>query len=87
VKKKFDDILDKLDLIIIKSKERSETIMIAVDVPPVKENDSIVVRKIKEKLNASNGRASIPLYSGKLCEISYDPKGKGLVSPKIPLNN
>lgn len=51
---------------------------------PIKETDSIVVRKIKEKLNESGGRASIPLYSGDFCDIAYNSDGKGLISPKIP---
>lgn len=87
VKKKFNDILDKLNLITIKSEERNEAIMITAGVQPIKETDSPVVKKIKEKLNASSGRASIPLFSGELCEIGYDPNGKGLVSPKIPPAN
>lgn len=29
----------------------------------------------------------MPLYSGDLCEIGFDPNGKGLVSPKIPVPN
>lgn len=87
VKKKFNDILDKLNLITIKSEERNEAIMITAGVQPIKENDSPVVKRIKENLNESNGRASIPLYSGELCEIGYDQNGKGLVSPKIPPAN
>lgn len=87
VKKKFNDILDKLNLSPIKSEERNETAMITVDNQPIKETDSLVIKKIKEKLNTTGGRASIPLYSGDLCEIGFDPNGKGLVSPKIPVPN
>jgi hypothetical protein len=36
---------------------------------------------------STGGRASILLYSGDLCEIGFDPNGKGLVSPKIPVPN
>lgn len=84
VKKKFNDILDKLNLSTIKGEERNEAIMITAGVQPIKETDSSVVKKIKEKLNDNIGRASIPLYSGELCEIGFDPNGKGLISPKIP---
>lgn len=87
VKKKFNDILDKLNLSPIKGEERNETAMITVDNQPIKETDSLVIKKIKEKLNAVDGRASIPLYSGDLCDIGFDPNGKGLVSPKIPVPN
>ena len=53
----------------------------------VKNTDSIVVKKIKEKLNARGGQASIKLYSGETCEIWFDKDDKGLVSPKIPPAN
>lgn len=87
VKKKFNDILDKLDLSPINIEERNEAAMITAGVQPINETDSLVVKKIKEKLNTTGGRASIPLYSGDLCEIGFDPNGKGLVSPKIPVPN
>jgi hypothetical protein len=87
VKKKFNDILDKLNLSPIKSEERNETSMITVDNQSINEGDSLVVKKIKEKLNANGGRTSIPLYSGDICDIGFDPNGKGLVSPKIPVPN
>ncbi|WP_206458256.1 DUF2089 family protein [Anaerovorax sp. IOR16] len=87
VKKKFNDILDKLNLSPIKGEERNETAMITVDNQPIKETDSPVIKIIKEKLNAVGGRALIPLYSGDLCDIGFDPNGKGLVSPKIPVPN
>lgn len=87
VKKKFNDILDKLNLTTVKNEERDEGNMIAADIQPIKETDSLIVKKIKEKLNASGGRALIPLYSGDSCKIGYDSDGKGLVSPKIPPAN
>ncbi|HHX50052.1 MAG TPA: DUF2089 family protein [Clostridia bacterium] len=87
VKKKFNDILDKLNLSPINSEEKNEVFMITTGVQPITETDSLVVKRIKEKLNASGGRALIPLYSGGLCEIGFDPNGNGLVSPKIPPAN
>ena len=87
VKKKFNEILAKLNLSPIKSEERNEALMITTDVQPINETDSLVVRKIKEKLNESGGRAFVPLYNGDLCEVGFDPNGKGLVSPKIPVPN
>lgn len=87
VKKRFSDILDKLNLSTVKIEERKETIMFTVANQPINNNDSEVIKRIKEKLNASGGKASIPLYSGDLCEIGYDPNGKGLISPKIPPAN
>jgi hypothetical protein len=61
--------------------------MMTVDNQPITENDSLVVKRIKTKLNDSGGITSIPLYSGDLCEIGFDPNGKGLVSNKIPVPN
>lgn len=61
--------------------------MIITGVQSINETDSLVAKKIKEKLNAAGGSASVPLYSGDLCKIGFDPNGKGLVSPKIPVSN
>lgn len=54
---------------------------------PIKDTDSLTVRKIKEKLNLNCGKATIKLYRGDACEIWFDENGKGLVSPKIPPSN
>lgn len=61
--------------------------MMTVDNQPITENDSLVVKRIKTKLNDSSGITSIPLYSGDPCEIGFDPNGKGLLSNKIPVPN
>jgi hypothetical protein len=87
VKKKFNEILYKLSLAPVKSEERNEATMITSVNQPIHNADSLVVRKIKEKLNKSDGRASIPLYNGDLCEIGFDSNSNGLVSPKIPVPN
>lgn len=87
VKKKFNDILDKLNLSPLKTIEKDETLMTTAGAQPINENDSLVVKKIKEKLNASGARATIPLYSGDSCDIGYDTNGRGLISPKIPPAN
>lgn len=87
VKKKFSEILYKLNLDSEKNKERNEAPMIISGIQTIHNKDSLVVRKIKEKLNISDGRALIPLYNGDICEIGFDSNGKGLVSPKIPMPN
>lgn len=87
VKKKFNEILHKLNLSPIKSEERNETTRITSDNQPINSTDSLVVRKIKEKLNKNGGRVNVPLYNGDLCEIGFDSNGKGLVSSKIPVPN
>jgi len=87
VKKKFNNILEKLNLSPINSEERSENNMVTVNNQPITDNDSLVIKRIKTKLNEIGGRASIPLYSGDLCEIGFDSNGKGLVSTKIPVPN
>jgi hypothetical protein len=87
VKKKFNNILEKLNLSPINSEERSENNMVTVNNQPITDNDSLVIKRIKTKLNEIGGRASIPLYSGDLCEIGFYSNGKGLVSTKIPVPN
>jgi hypothetical protein len=52
---------------------------------PIFESDSLITKIIKEKLNKSEGRALIPQYRGDLCEIRFDPNGRGLMTPKIPI--
>jgi hypothetical protein len=54
---------------------------------PIKDTDSLVVKKIKEKLNATDGQATIMLYSGDRCDIWFDEDDKGLVSSIIPATN
>lgn len=47
--------------------------------------NSLVVRKIKYKLDSCGGKATIKLFRGDSCEISYDFYKRGLSSPKIPM--
>lgn len=84
VKKRFNEILAKLNLTLSKSQEGDSAIMSTINFLPINESDSLAIKKIKEKLNANNGQAMIPLYNGELCDIAYNPSGKGLLSSKIP---
>ena len=84
LKKRLSEILNKLNLTPIKYKEESDKIMSKIEFLPIDKRDSLVVKKIKEKLNESGGKAMIPLYNDDLCDIEYDPNEKGLVSSKIP---
>ncbi|MDD7793821.1 DUF2089 family protein [Clostridium sp. 'White wine YQ'] len=86
-KKKLTDILDKLKLTPLKNVERGELPMPIIKSLSVKDTDSLVVRKIKEKLNAEGGQATVTLYNGDGCDIWFNENGKGLVSPKIPPAN
>lgn len=86
-KKRLIIILEKLGLTQSKSDENIELSMDKVTYVDVKDGDSIVVKTIKEKLNANNGKATITLYQGDSCDICFDENGKGLVSPKIPPAN
>lgn len=67
----------------LKRDENIDFFMSKVTHVDIKDGDSIVVKIIKEKLNANNGRATIRLYQGDSCDIWFDENGKGLVSPKI----
>lgn len=86
-KKKLMDILCKLKLIPENDIKRSEFPMLIINNLPIKDTDSLVVRKIKEKLNAEGGRATVTLYNGDGCDIWFNENGKGLKSPKIPPTN
>lgn len=86
VKKKFNDILDKLEITTKESNEQ-EDITIEPLLQSINAVDSSVVKKIKEKLNDNNGIAIIPLFRGDSCKIGYTPDGKGLVASKIPVAN
>ncbi|MDW7730492.1 MAG: DUF2089 family protein [Bacillota bacterium] len=87
VKKRFNDIIEKLGLSSVKPEVREESPNPYAISQPIYETDSLVICKIKEKLNQAGGRAIIPLYSSDPCDITYDSNGKGLVSSKIPFPN
>lgn len=87
LKKKYNDILEKLNLSTIKTNSNEEATMLTASAQPINETDSVVVKKIKEKLNESDGKVIISLYSGGSCDIGFDTNGKGLVSSKIPPKN
>lgn len=86
-KKKLLNILIKLGISNEKEKKEEIPEISTTAFLPVEPKDSLVIRKIKEKLNSCNGRTTISLFQGDNCEIWYDSNGKGLVSPKIPLAN
>ncbi len=87
VKKKFEAILEKLGLDSGLEAGKNECDLRTVKYQPITENESLVIERIKKKLNEIGGHVSIPMYSGDLCEIGFDPNGKGLVSNKIPVAN
>ncbi|MEI7616782.1 MAG: DUF2089 family protein [Actinomycetota bacterium] len=87
IKKKFYDILEKLNLSTIKELEKEDAPMTIINFQPISETDSLVIKIIKEKLNASGGQANVPLYNKDNCDIKYDTTGKGLISTKIPPAN
>lgn len=86
-KKKIADILDKLNLKSKRDLERNDEVKQQIGGAPITPNDSLVIRRIKEKLNASCGKASIQLFSGEECDIRYCENGNGLASSKIPPAN
>ena len=84
VKKKYIQILDKLNLTCNADQEGVDGEMGDSNFQPINQNDSLVVKVIKKKLNENNGQAFISLFNGDKCLITYDNSGKGLASPKIP---
>lgn len=87
VKKKLGDILINLGIEAYKEEKEVDSEMADLKYLPIEANDSLVIKKIKQKLNECEGKTSVPLFTGKPCEIWYDNNGKGLVSPKIPVAN
>ena len=53
----------------------------------IKDTDSLVVKKIKGKLNDAGGKVTVTLYSGDSCDIWFDEGDKGIVSSKISTEN
>lgn len=51
---------------------------------PILEQDHVVTRLIKEKLNSAGGETNIPLLQGNPCDIKYVDSGTGLESSKAP---
>ncbi len=84
VKKKFADILETLELSNVTINNRKVVNQEMINHVEILETDSIVIKVIKEKLNAINGIATIKLYYGNICDIGFDKDGDGLVCPKIP---
>ncbi|MBZ9686932.1 hypothetical protein G9F72_011405 [Clostridium estertheticum] len=64
--------------------ERNESHMPTITNVAIKDADSLVVKKIKRKLNDAGGQAIVTLYSGDSCDICFDEGDKGLVSSKVP---
>jgi len=61
--------------------------MITITNVAIKDTDSLVVKKIKGKLNDAGGQAIATLFSGDSCDICFDEGDKGLVSSKISTAN
>lgn len=86
-KRRLADILVNLGFSESKKSEGDVSEMPIKTYLPIENNDSEVVRLIKEKLNACGGKTTIELFQGDSCEIWYSNDSKGLASPKIPPAN
>lgn len=87
VKRRMSEIVKKLGIEDEKVEKEMGTDMPTVSSLQVESSDSLIITRIKEKLNASGGRTTIKLLQGDPCEIWFDASGKGLTSPKIPPAN
>lgn len=87
IKKKLTEILVSLDLDSIKNGNTGGTVKKFLTSSPIEQTDSLVIKRIKEKLNNCDGKTTIKLLQGDNCEIAFDTNGQGLVSPKIPPAN
>lgn len=84
---KGNGTIDKIIATPQNTKLEQETNLITVLNQPFNNTDSRVIKRIKEKLNACGGTATIPLFNGDSCVIRFDSHSTGLVSPKIPPMN
>jgi hypothetical protein len=85
VKKKLANILGILELNSESENRKDVTIKEMINYVTIFKTDSRVIKMIKEKLNTSNGIATIRLYQGDTCDIWFDKDGDGLICPKIPI--
>ncbi|OPX85750.1 DUF2089 family protein [Pelotomaculum sp. PtaB.Bin117] len=84
-KKKLLDILIKLGWEGNKTIEEDVFLMSIPTTVPILETDDLIIKRIKQKLNQSSGRATIKLFQGDPCKIWYSSSGNGLDSSKIPI--
>lgn len=87
VKKKISEIVKKLGIVDSSNTRGTATEPELISYLQIDTNDSLVIARIKEKLNDCGGRTTIQLLQGDNCDIWFDGNGKGLVSPKIPPAN
>ncbi|WP_335871098.1 DUF2089 family protein [Bacillus sp. 2205SS5-2] len=87
VKRRMSEIVKKLGIEDKKDEKEMGNDMPTVSSLQVESSDSLIITRIKEKLNACGGRTTIKLLQGDPCEIWFDVSGKGLISPKIPPAN
>ncbi|MGO4889958.1 DUF2089 family protein [Anaerobacillus sp. MEB173] len=87
VKKRISEVLMKLGIEDIKHEKKAEAAKSVINFLQIKSKDSLVIARIKAKLNDCGGKTTIKLLQGDDCEIWFDSDGKGLISPKIPPTN
>lgn len=82
IKKRLGAIQQTLNLIT--SEETSEKLEPAIKQLPFYKTDSLVLQKIKQKLNESEGLALLTLPKGKTFYLYYEEYGNGLCSTNLP---
>jgi hypothetical protein len=87
VKKRISEIVKKLGIEYINHEKATVRDIPIISFLQISPSDSLVIAKIKEKLNNCGGKTTIKLLQGDDCEIWFDVNGKGIVSPKIPPAN
>ena len=81
-KKRFDTILSSLGYQPENSLQTNMEIVLSE--VPIYEDESAVVKSIKQKLNETNGITRISLPRGSDFQICYEPFGNGLHATNIP---
>ncbi|WP_167957784.1 DUF2089 domain-containing protein [Anaerosporobacter faecicola] len=81
-KKRLDQVLDRLGYGL--SGSNGDTIEVIIDALPIYKDESIATKRIKEKLNACKGIATLPLSNNKTFFIYYEEFEGGIYASNLP---
>lgn len=70
----------------VESDDQENTINIVLTEIPIYQDESTVIRNIKEKLNQNHGIASISMARGNTFQIYYEEYGNGIYATNLPHN-
>lgn len=81
-KKKLAKVQQSLGL--LEEKKENSPLDPSIKKLPLYQDESITIKMIKDKLNASGGIAAIPLPKGNFFQIYYEDFGNGIIATNLP---